>query len=130
MTIAADSTAATPVLLPLRTFLKQYAISKSEFPAASALAWRPARDRDQLGAAERGGCGMSAGRRAVRFSLRAVLALPTLVGFVWPLARLAGSGLAALLGSAGSCEGPRAHWYNLSVGAMAHQGGETDEHLQ
>jgi predicted DNA-binding transcriptional regulator AlpA len=69
MTIAADSTAAAPVLLPLRTFLKQYSISKSEFyrlcargeapeiakigrrtliPAASAAAWlqvksRPAR---------------------------------------------------------------------------------------
>jgi predicted DNA-binding transcriptional regulator AlpA len=31
MTIAADSTAAAPVLLPLRTFLKQYSISKSSF---------------------------------------------------------------------------------------------------
>jgi hypothetical protein len=50
MTIAADSTAAAPVLLPLRTFLKQYSISKSEFPAASASAWRPTGDRDQPGA--------------------------------------------------------------------------------
>ena len=41
---------------------------------------------------------MSAGRGAARFSLRAALALPTLVGFVWPLARLASAGLAALLG--------------------------------
>jgi hypothetical protein len=54
MTIAADSTAAAPVLLPPRTFLKQYSISKS---------------------------GMSAGRGAARFSPRAVLALPTLDGF-------------------------------------------------
>jgi hypothetical protein len=43
---------------------------------------------------------MSAGRRAARFSLRAALALPTLVGFVWSLAWIAGAGLAALLGSA------------------------------
>jgi hypothetical protein len=40
---------------------------------------------------------MSAGRGAARFSPRAALALPTRVGFVWPLARLAGAGLAALL---------------------------------
>jgi predicted DNA-binding transcriptional regulator AlpA len=60
----ADSTSAAPVLLPLRVFLKTYAISKSEFyrmaargeapdvfrlgrrtliPAASAAAWLAAR---------------------------------------------------------------------------------------
>jgi hypothetical protein len=59
MTIAVDSTAAAPVLLPLRTFLKQYSISKSEFPAASASAWRLACGRDKPGAAGRGG-GVSA----------------------------------------------------------------------
>ena len=62
--INTDSTSAAPVLLPLRTFLKLYAISKSEFyrlaargeapdlvkigrrtliPAASASAWLAAR---------------------------------------------------------------------------------------
>jgi predicted DNA-binding transcriptional regulator AlpA len=68
MTIATttDSTVAAPVLLPLRVFLKQYSISKSEFyrlaargeapeiakigrrtliPAASAAAWIAARIR-------------------------------------------------------------------------------------
>jgi predicted DNA-binding transcriptional regulator AlpA len=69
MTIAADSTAAAPILLPLRTFLKQYAISKSEFyrlcargeapdlvkigrrtliPAASATEWLAARIRPAI----------------------------------------------------------------------------------
>ena len=64
MTIATDSTAAAPVLLPLRTFLKQYSISESEFyrlcargeapdlvkigrrtliPTASAAAWLQSR---------------------------------------------------------------------------------------
>jgi predicted DNA-binding transcriptional regulator AlpA len=69
MTIAADSTAATPVLLPLRTFLKLYSLSKSEFyrlaargeapdlvklgrrtliPAASASAWLQSRIRPAI----------------------------------------------------------------------------------
>jgi hypothetical protein len=38
---------------------------------------------------------MSAGRGAARFSLRAAPALPTLVGFVWPLVWLAGAALGA-----------------------------------
>jgi hypothetical protein len=46
--INTDSTAAVPVLLPLRTFLKQYSISKSEFPAASAAAWLAARVRPAI----------------------------------------------------------------------------------
>jgi predicted DNA-binding transcriptional regulator AlpA len=76
MTIAADSTAAAPVLLPLRTFLKQYSISKSEFyrlcargeapdlvkigrrtliPAASASAWLAARVRPAIEISRVGG---------------------------------------------------------------------------
>ena len=67
--INTDSTSAAPVLLPLRTFLKLYAISKSEFyrlaargeapeiakigrrtliPAASASAWLAARIRPAI----------------------------------------------------------------------------------
>jgi predicted DNA-binding transcriptional regulator AlpA len=67
--IHTDSTAAAPVLLPLRTFLKQYSISKSEFyrlcargeapdlvklgrrtliPSASASAWLAARVRPAI----------------------------------------------------------------------------------
>jgi predicted DNA-binding transcriptional regulator AlpA len=63
-TAAADSTAASPALLSLRTFLKQYSLSKSQFyreaakgnappivkngrrtliPAAEAAAWLAAR---------------------------------------------------------------------------------------
>ena len=67
--INTDSTSAAPVLLPLLTFLKLYAISKSEFyrlaargeapdlvkigrrtliPAASAAAWLAARVRPAI----------------------------------------------------------------------------------
>jgi hypothetical protein len=66
---ATDSTSAGPVLLPLRVFLRQYALSKSEFyrmaargdapditrvgrrvlvPAASAAAWLAARVRPAI----------------------------------------------------------------------------------
>jgi predicted DNA-binding transcriptional regulator AlpA len=69
MTTATASTPAAPVLLPLQTFLKLYAISKSEFyrlaargeapdlvkigrrtliPAASASAWLAARVRPAI----------------------------------------------------------------------------------
>jgi predicted DNA-binding transcriptional regulator AlpA len=64
-----DSTSAAPVLLPLRVFLKQYSLSKSEFyrlaargeapeiaklgrrtliPAASAAAWLQSRIRPAI----------------------------------------------------------------------------------
>jgi predicted DNA-binding transcriptional regulator AlpA len=67
--INTDSTSAAPVLLPLRTFLKLYSISKSEFyrlcargeapdlvkigrrtliPAASAAAWLQSRVRPAI----------------------------------------------------------------------------------
>jgi predicted DNA-binding transcriptional regulator AlpA len=74
--INTDSTSAAPVLLPLRTFLKLYSISKSEFyrlaargeapdlvklgrrtliPAASATAWLAARVRPAQSICRAGG---------------------------------------------------------------------------
>jgi predicted DNA-binding transcriptional regulator AlpA len=78
--IKTDSTTAAPVLLPLQTFLKLYAISKSEFyrlaargegpdlvkigsrtliPAASAMSWMQARVRPAQSIC-RAGCGVTA----------------------------------------------------------------------
>ena len=51
---------------------------------------------------------MSAVRGAARFSPRAALALPTLAGLVWPLARLAGAAPGAACLMNGHSEGSEA----------------------